>query len=188
MMLSGILVGASNAYHKAKDEESVELVWTGPNTGLVSVRRTEQALLEVIEAANKELFLISFVAYEVPSIKKALNEAVDRNVKVAMLIESSEAHGGQNQADCVGNMRAAVPGATVYVWSTSSKDSEGGGYRIVHAKVAVADGKVAFITSANLSPAAMEKNMELGVLVRGDRLPGRLQEHFKALITTKVIL
>jgi phosphatidylserine/phosphatidylglycerophosphate/cardiolipin synthase-like enzyme len=32
-------------------------------------------------------------------------------------------------------------------------------------KVAVADGSICFITSANLTGYAMEKNMEMGVLI-----------------------
>ena len=34
----------------------------------------------------------------------------------------------------------------------------------MHAKAAVADSRVAFLTSANLTEAALERNMELGVL------------------------
>lgn len=50
-----------------------------------------------------------------------------------------------------------------------------------------ADGELAFITSANLTSAAMERNMELGVLVKGGELPFELQRHLEALISTKII-
>jgi phosphatidylserine/phosphatidylglycerophosphate/cardiolipin synthase-like enzyme len=46
---------------------------------------------------------------------------------------------------------------------------------------------VAFITSANLTNAAMEKNMELGVRLVGGAIPEQLRGHFEALIATKVI-
>lgn len=42
---------------------------------------------------------------------------------------------------------------------------------LMHAKAAVADSCVAFLTSANLTEAALERNMELGVLIRGGTLP-----------------
>jgi phosphatidylserine/phosphatidylglycerophosphate/cardiolipin synthase-like enzyme len=41
------------------------------------------------------------------------------------------------------------------------------------------------VTSANLSDAAMERNMELGVLLRGGQVPGLLERHLAALVTTK---
>jgi phosphatidylserine/phosphatidylglycerophosphate/cardiolipin synthase-like enzyme len=37
----------------------------------------------------------------------------------------------------------------------------------MHAKAAVADSSTAFLTSANLTEAALERNMELGVLIHG---------------------
>lgn len=47
------------------------------------------------------------------------------------------------------------------------------------------DGGVAFVTSANLTQAAMEWNMELGVLSPGGKVPLQLERHLEALITTK---
>ena len=57
----------------------------------------------------------------------------------------------------------------------------------VHAKVDVADGSSCFITSANLTGHAMEKNMEAGVLTSGGHIPGLLNKHLRALVDTKVI-
>ena len=186
--LAGMLVGASSAYHAAKAEETTELVWTGPSSPLMSARRTEQALLEVIQSARESLFLVSFIAYEVGSITHALNAAIQRGVKVFILMESAESEGGKAKDDCFASMKYAVPGATLYLWSNENKEAEGGGYRLVHAKCSVADGKIAFITSANLTGAALERNMELGVLIRGEHIPRQLFEHLRVLMTTKVIV
>jgi phosphatidylserine/phosphatidylglycerophosphate/cardiolipin synthase-like enzyme len=186
--LAGMLFGACHAYQLAKREETVELVWTGPSTELVSTRRTEQALLEVIQAARHELFLVSFVAYEVPAIVKALNDAIRCGVNVSMLVESSDAHGGTLSVDSVQKMKEVLPGCSVYVWSSTKKHAATSGSGSVHAKCSVADSRIAFITSANLTTAALERNMELGVLVRGDRLPKQLHNHLKALVTTGTII
>lgn len=186
--LAGMVVGASFAYQRARKEESVELVWTGPATDLVATRRTEQALLEVIQAAKQDLFIVSFVAYEVPAIMEALSDAIGRGVKVSMLVESSDEHGGTLSVDSVRRMREALPGCSVYVWDREKKMAAIGGYGSVHAKCSVADGRIAFITSANLTSAALERNMELGVLIRGDRLPKQLHNHLKTLIATGTII
>jgi cardiolipin synthase len=41
----------------------------------------------------------------------------------------------------------------------------------MHVKAAAADSRVAFLSGANLTEAALERNMELGVLIRGGHLP-----------------
>ena len=62
--LASMLLAASHVFTKAAAEQSIELVWTGPTTPVVLARRTEQALLQVINAANAILFITSFVAYD----------------------------------------------------------------------------------------------------------------------------
>jgi phosphatidylserine/phosphatidylglycerophosphate/cardiolipin synthase-like enzyme len=52
----------------------------------------------------------------------------------------------------------------------------------MHAKTAVADSCVAFLTSANLTEAAFERNMELGVLIHGGRLPAAIDRLIDALM------
>ena len=54
-------------------------------------------------------------------------------------------------------------------------------------KVAVADGRMCFITSANLTGHAMEKNMEAGVLISGGRIVKLLDEHLRSLVDTKIV-
>ena len=165
----------------------MELVWTGPSTGQVPVRHTEQVLCEVIEAAKRRLFLVSFVAYEVDSIIRALHGAIGRQVQIDVLLESSDKHGGRVTYDSVKAMKSILPSIDVYVWSSNRKSLPGQLSGAVHAKCAIADGELAFITSANLTSAAMERNMELGVLVKGGELPIELHRHLEALISTKVI-
>ena len=57
----------------------------------------------------------------------------------------------------------------------------------VHAKVAVADENFCFVSSANLTGHAMEKNMEAGVFIRGGATPRDLHSHLEALETTHVV-
>jgi len=182
--LASMLLAASHVYSKAASEQSTELVWTGPTTPFVSARRTEQALLQVINSAEYSLFITSFVAYDVSTIVKALNAANDRGVVVSMMLELSQDHGGSITFDAIGKMRTLVPTARLYAWRDKSDPfSEGR----VHAKVAVADGSTCFITSANLTGHAMEKNMEAGVLISGGTIPKLLENHLRSLIDTKVI-
>ncbi|MBS3910101.1 MAG: DISARM system phospholipase D-like protein DrmC [Actinobacteria bacterium] len=180
------LRAASATANLIGSRETIEMVWTGPTTGLVPSRHTEQVLLEVIGAARRSLYLVSFVAYNIGAVVEAIRSAIDMGVKVDILLEASTSHGGTLDIDSVRMFSQQIPSANIYTWSQAAKAaSEWTG--VVHAKCAVADGELAFITSANLTMAAMERNMELGVVVHGGHLPDQLARHLEALITTGII-
>jgi phosphatidylserine/phosphatidylglycerophosphate/cardiolipin synthase-like enzyme len=44
------------------------------------------------------------------------------------------------------------------------------------------------VSSANLTGKAMERNMELGVIVRGGSVPARIASQFDRLIATDVLV
>ncbi|OIT17728.1 phospholipase [Ralstonia solanacearum] len=182
--LASMLLAASHTFKNMSTRQSTELVWTGPTTPFVSARRTEQAVLQVINAAKQTLFVTSFVAYDVSTIVKALNEASARGVSISMLLESSQDHGGSISFDAIGKLKALVPNARIYTWRDQGEIFSDGR---VHAKVAVADGHTCFITSANLTGFAMERNMEAGLLLSGGNIPQMLEEHLCALVSLKIV-
>ena len=177
--LAGMLIGASHAYHTAKDDETVQLVWTGPTTEFVATRKTEQVLLEVIRSAKRKLFMTSFVAFRVDSVVEALSNAMERGVEVSILLESSRSHGGDLSIDSIDIMRNSLPKARFYYWKEKADKFSGGK---VHAKVVVADAEDCFISSANLTEHAMERNMEAGVLISRGMIPRNLDAHLEALV------
>jgi cardiolipin synthase A/B len=183
-VVGGILLGAAHARQQALSESSVELVWTGPTTPFVATRRTEQVLLDLIRRAERDVFLVSFVAYDVPSVINELNTAASRGVALRVLLETSVGQGGSLTVDPIATIRSRVPSAAAYVWADRSLQFTEGR---VHAKVVVADGRAAFLTSANLTGHALAKNMEAGVLINGGVIPTNLRSHLHALIDTRVI-
>ena len=54
--------------------------------------------------------------------------------------------------------------------------------RVPHAKAVVADEESVFVTSANLTAAAQDRNIELGLLVRNPTLAATTSIHFRTLI------
>jgi phosphatidylserine/phosphatidylglycerophosphate/cardiolipin synthase-like enzyme len=56
----------------------------------------------------------------------------------------------------------------IYVWPIEKRIA---GSRL-HAKVAIADGELALVTSANFTGHALDQNLEVGVLVRAARRRG----------------
>lgn len=93
-------------------------------------------------------------------------------------------HGGSITFDAIGKMRTLVPAARLYAWRDKADPFSDGR---VHAKVAVADARMCFITSANLTGHAMEKNMEAGVLISGGHIPRLLDDHLQSLVDMKLV-
>jgi phosphatidylserine/phosphatidylglycerophosphate/cardiolipin synthase-like enzyme len=59
---------------------------------------------------------------------------------------------------------------------------------ILHAKAVIADDEAAFVTSANLTEAAFDRNIEVGVLTRDHALAASLARHFGTLIEQGLLL
>ena len=101
--------------HRA--ESSTELVWTGPNPEALPLRRTDQALLEVINAAQQTLTIVTFAAYKVPAVAEALVRAAQRHVRIRIIIESAQASEGKIAYEAIDALGPDVGTmAAVYVW------------------------------------------------------------------------
>jgi phosphatidylserine/phosphatidylglycerophosphate/cardiolipin synthase-like enzyme len=178
------LQAAGSAAEGYRAGASTELVWTGPDVRTIPLRRTDQALLQVIRSAQRSLLIVSFAVYRIPAVLQALREAADRHVRVWLCLEPGEASGGHVSVDGLEIMAGDLAGrVSMCVWPPESRPTDPlGRTGSLHAKCAVADDHLLFITSANLTEFAMNLNMELGVLIRGGELPGQVRAHFERLI------
>ena len=68
-----------------------------------------------------------------------------------------------------------------------SVDATGPG-GVLHAKAVVADGESVFVTSANLTDAALDRNIELGILLRDRTMASSVSSHFQGLIDAELLL
>lgn len=166
-------------------EQGLSIVWTGPATDAVPVRRTDQALLELVRSAGERLIIVSFAVYKVADLAAALLEALGRGVNLAVVLESQAESGGKvdfDMAEALGT--EVVRLATVYTWPAERRPTTPAGTRAsLHAKCAVADGRRLLVSSANLTEFALSLNIELGLLVSGGEAPARVQRHLEELIT-----
>jgi phosphatidylserine/phosphatidylglycerophosphate/cardiolipin synthase-like enzyme len=58
---------------------------------------------------------------------------------------------------------------------------------VLHAKAVVADDEAVFITSANLTEAALDRNIELGVLIRDRAMALAVGGYFRSLIDRELL-
>jgi phosphatidylserine/phosphatidylglycerophosphate/cardiolipin synthase-like enzyme len=175
---------AVHSEQRHRDSQSVELVWTGPDTGEVPFRRTEQAILQLLDSARERITLVSFAVYRIPNVAEALVRAARRGVRLTVIVETPAKLGGENEYDTLRALGEEVAEcSSVYFWPKEKRPSgEGQNVGLLHVKCAVADGEWLFLSSANLTRQAFTINMELGVLVRGGTMPGRVEQQFDRLI------
>ena len=72
----------------------------------------------------------------------------------------------------------------MYHWPTDQRDPPDAK---LHAKAVIVDSRDILLTSANMTNAAYDKNIELGLLCRGGTTARRVQKHFDALVARGVL-
>lgn len=139
--LAFALLAAGRCEEYARSNQMIEPVWTGPDIETIPPRRTDQALLQVIESAKTNLTVVSFVAYKVPTVGAALAAAARRGVFVRLVIEDPETSQGRLAFDALRAFGADVAASSVvYVWPIDQRPRDAqGNHGSLHAKCAVAD-------------------------------------------------
>jgi cardiolipin synthase len=188
--LTGPVVAAmlATGYAVAHAERAalrVEPVVTGPQSEHVPLRATRQVFEGIAASAQRELLVLTYSAHADPRITAALRRAADRGVRLRIVLETTRADGGTLRTPALDALRG-LP-AEFHVWAPAHRPA------LVpppsmHAKGIVADRHSALLTSANLSGHAFDENVEVGVRIVGGDLPGRLRDHFDALIAAGVFV
>ncbi|MEI7546775.1 MAG: DISARM system phospholipase D-like protein DrmC [Actinomycetota bacterium] len=156
---------------------SVDVVVTGPDSPAAPVRLTSQVVRQLIDSARRRVTMVSYAAYQMPTIIAALDAAIGRGVRVDLILESPEKLEG-------GGGAAAYAKYRVYHWPLDQREPP---EAKLHAKAVIVDSRDVLLTSANMTNAAYDKNIELGLLCRGGTTAERVQKHFDALISRGVL-
>lgn len=173
---------ALDAADRNAEAQSVDLVWTGPESSEISVRRSAAVLLQLIEGTQSDLIIMSFASFRIPDAEAALARAADRGVRLYLIVETAEESSGRYRGAGTSAFSALAHRANVayYCWP-KEKRPDGG---LMHAKAVIADGRSALITSANLTERAIDSNIELGLLIHGESVSKRLRGHILSLIAS----
>jgi len=140
------LLAIAQAVSKERQSETISLVWTGPESDLIPLRRTEQVLLQLIRAAKDHLLIVSFAIYKAQGIMQALEDAIQRGVKIIIILESPESRAGKISFDPMKNFSDTLAeSVSFYIWPVHERSvSEDGKHGSLHAKIAVADSNTLF--------------------------------------------
>lgn len=184
------LRAAGETARRQREAESVEVVWSGPRPVGAKLRRTDEVLYSLVEAAEFRILLVTFAAYDIPTLKAALLRASKRGVKIQFVLESKSDSDGAvtvNPLKALGQELGAV--ADVYHWPMENREKgKTGKPGVLHVKCAVVDGEHLLVSSANMTGHALSINMELGLCMHGGSKPAEVEEHFYSLVSDGVLV
>jgi len=171
------LRAAASAAAATRDLQRCELAWSGPDLSNSHFRRTDRASADVIDRAQSTLWIATYSISSTDLMLTRISDAKQRGVDVYLLVEHPS-RVGTNQDPTAPYRKLGV---TPRTWRFDARP--GSGHALFHPKCIVADSQFAFVTSANLSFSAHERNIETGVLVSGGDLPRQLAERFASMLT-----
>jgi hypothetical protein len=120
------LLTASRAETEHREGCTVELVWTGPDVGVVPLRRTEQAIWQVIDSASQRITVISYAVLNIPRIGDALIRAAERGVAINLVVESPDRIKGQEAYNTLAALGESVASrCSVYLWPIEKRSKNG---------------------------------------------------------------
>lgn len=168
-----------------------DFVWTGPQVAGLHARDTRQVYEELLGTAERSIWASTYVFSDGPRAFATLAERMDAvpGLDVTLLLNIERRRGDTTAADSLVRRFADEfwgrewPGTArpkVYYDPRSVETGSPGG--VLHAKAVVADEESVFITSANLTAAAQDRNIELGLVVRDRALATTTVTHFRTLI------
>jgi phosphatidylserine/phosphatidylglycerophosphate/cardiolipin synthase-like enzyme len=166
-----------------------ELVWSGPDRSH-QTRDTAVVVRELFALARREVLVSGFVVVDGRDIFKALADRMDEmpGLQVRLFLNISRDSVRSDEARLVAFAKDFAtrqwpgkrPPAIYYdprALETSAEQRAS-----LHAKCIVVDRESALVTSANLTPYAQQKNVELGILLRTPSLAARIADQFDGLV------
>lgn len=149
------------------------IVWSGPKLPGDSIRTTE-AIVRLIDEAEETVLASTYSGSKSAPFVQALQRAARRKVSITLVVDVVE------RSETASALAHAVPRARIYGYHHEVAGTVG----LQHSKVLVIDGHYTFVTSANLSVAALERNLEAGVLIDSLVLAGNITRRIADLVAS----
>jgi phosphatidylserine/phosphatidylglycerophosphate/cardiolipin synthase-like enzyme len=174
-----------------------DLVWSGPEVPGLHARDTRRVFEELLGSAERSVLASTYAFFDGPRAFQVLAKRMDNQarLRVTLLLNIQRKRGDTTASDQLVRRFADHfwatdwPGASrpnVY-YDPRALDVEGP-TGVLHAKAVVVDDEVVFVTSANLTEAALDRNIELGLLVRDRPLAASIAMHFQTLIENGMLV
>lgn len=186
---------------KARGEsllDRVSLVWTGPETDGTLNRDTKIVVRELFAKAQSSVLVAGFAVYQGREVFSSLAERMKENpaLDVRFFLNIHRAQGDTSVPDQLVRQfsekfkKRDWPGDLFprVFYDPRSIELDRKKASVLHAKVIIVDGRHSFVSSANFTEAAQERNIEVGVLIDSPEFAGQLAGHFDALQSAGALL
>ena len=173
-----------------------DFVWSGPEVAGLHARDTRRVYEELLGSAARSAWVATYAFFDGPRAFEVLARRMDETpgLAVTLLLNVQRRKGDTTGADHLVRRFADRfweqdwPGAARprVFYDSRSLDPDGGA-GVLHAKAVVVDDEAVFVTSANLTEAALDRNIEIGLLVRDRALAATMTRHFTTLIERSLL-
>ena len=172
------------------------LVWTGPEASVSHSRDTAVVVEELFANAQHDVLVSSFVVQQGSVIFKPLAARMEQLPGLRVRLFLHIARGWKDTRHESELLREYAAGlAAQWPWprrpevyydprTLSSDQAQRAAW---HAKCVLVDDDLAFVTSANFTEWAQERNVEVGVLLRNRHFSRQLLQQFESLIQSKQV-
>jgi phosphatidylserine/phosphatidylglycerophosphate/cardiolipin synthase-like enzyme len=174
-----------------------ELVWTGPETPGCHSRDTAIVVAELFRSATTSILVSTFVVHQPETVFKALAERMEQvpGLRVQVFV-----HVGRENRDTrleseilrefATNLGRKWPGPhrPQLYYHPRSLAASAQERATWHAKVVVVDDETSFVTSANFTEWAHQRNIEAGVLIRNAQFARQLRQQFEGLVQARAVI
>jgi phosphatidylserine/phosphatidylglycerophosphate/cardiolipin synthase-like enzyme len=177
--------------------DRIELVWSGPEHSSSGSRDTGVVVRELFSAARSTVRIAGFAVHNGRSVFStlALNMAAHPSLSVRMFVNIPRPHldtrstGEIVRAYVAGFVESEWPGERLpeLYFDPRALSTEPGPRASLHAKCIVVDRRWSFITSANFTEAAQDRNIEAGVLIDDPHLAGAVENQLDNLISSSAV-
>lgn len=167
------------------------LVWTGPEVSGLHARDTRPVFDELIGRAESSLWISTYAYFDGKKAFEALASRMDAvpglEVTLLLNVERKSHHGSPEEAIHKASQslwKFGWPGVRrprVYYFPEALEEDRSA-KAVLHAKAIVRDAKEVLVTSANFTEAALERNIELGVLLHDASFARQVVRHYQRLI------
>jgi phosphatidylserine/phosphatidylglycerophosphate/cardiolipin synthase-like enzyme len=170
----------------------IDLVATGPEAPGVVNRDTSVVVRELFANAQNSVLVAGYAVHQGQQVFRALADRMVQRpgLRVRMFLDVQRGPGDNSASQEL--VRRFAERFRIQQWPTDrhlpevyydprSIEPDGGKRACLHAKCVVVDSEAVFVSSANFTEAAQERNIEIGLLVRSGRLAEQVLMHFNAL-------
>lgn len=174
-------------------EDLVDLVTTGPEVGGVANRSTSVVVSELFRNAQRSVFIAGYSVYQGQNVFHALAQRMAENATLQVRLFLDVPHKQGDKSSAREQVARFIHRFKTSQWPTGMPlpnvycceqlfEGQNGKPGSLHAKCVVVDVERVFVSSANFTEAAQQRNIEIGLLITSSVLAERIERFFGSLV------